>query len=185
MEEPRDLDTLLVRLFMSVPLFQELSKENLLELIPLARKVSFEKGDIVFSEGKSGESMYVVVAGQFEVFRVDDDLEKVILATLRPGEHFGEIALLEKVERTATVRATEHSLALRFSREALEQRPSLAMKLYRNMTRILSKRLRRTNNEVLLQVRRARRAEQKIQEYEKELKYWANKLRKSDGGIPA
>ncbi|TCS72379.1 CRP-like cAMP-binding protein [Sulfuritortus calidifontis] len=175
-QETKDLNTLLVRLFMAVPLFHELGKEDLLELIPLAQKVPFEAGDIVFNEGDEGESMYVAVSGRFEVYRWDDAQEKVPLAKIEPGEHFGEIALVENVRRTATVRALTPVLALRFTRSALEQRPVLAMKLYRNMTRILAKRLRSTNNEVMCQAKRARQAEKKIQEYEKELSHWAGKL---------
>lgn len=175
-QETRDLNSLLVRLFMAVPLFHELSKEDLLELIPLAQKVPFDECDIVFNEGDEGESMYVAVSGRFEVYRWDDAQEKVPLATIEPGEHFGEIALVENVRRTATVRALGRALALRFTRSALEQRPILAMKLYRNMTRILSKRLRSTNNEVMCQAKRARQAERKIEEYQKELSHWAGKL---------
>ena len=170
MQETKELDSLLVRLFMTVPLFHELSKEELMELIPLAHKMPFKSGQTVFNEGDEGEAMYVAVSGRFEVYRLDDAQNKVPLATVEPGEHFGEIALLAHVHRTATVRAVEPALALQFSRVALEQRPSLAMKLYRNMTRILSKRLRKTNNEVLLQAKRARLAEQKAREVEQELK---------------
>ena len=175
--EMHELNSLLVRLFMTVPLFHELGKDELLELIPLAQKVPFKTGQFAFSEGDAGETMYVAVSGRFEVFRGDGAQEKLVLATIDPGEHFGEIALVEHVRRTATVRALAPALALAFTRGALEQRPALAMKLYRNMTRILSKRLRKTNNEVLLQARRVRQAEEKAREYETELNRLLAKLR--------
>jgi cAMP-dependent protein kinase regulator len=61
-------------------------------------------GGIVFAQGQPGDAFYLIRSGQAEVAQVRDGKEDV-LRTLGPGDYFGEIALLGRVTRTATIRA--------------------------------------------------------------------------------
>jgi len=65
----------------------------------------FEPGEEVFHQGDLGDRIYIIVNGQAEVVRDDGDME-VMLARLGAGEYFGEMALLKKTNRGATVRCT-------------------------------------------------------------------------------
>ena len=64
----------------------------------------FEPGDIVFRQGDVGDSVYVIQDGECEVLRDKDGSEEV-LATLKHGDYFGEMALLSDQTRNATIRA--------------------------------------------------------------------------------
>ncbi len=63
----------------------------------------FEPGEEVFHQGDIGDRIYIIVGGQAEVVREENGNE-MVLARLGPGEYFGEMALLRKTPRTATVR---------------------------------------------------------------------------------
>jgi NADH dehydrogenase len=66
----------------------------------------FEAGDDVFRQGDLGDRLYIIVKGAVEVVREEPSGETV-LARLGPGEYFGEMALLQRTTRNATVRAAE------------------------------------------------------------------------------
>lgn len=70
-------------------------------------------GEVLIELGQKGEACYLVSEGKFEVLSE----EGKAVATLGPGDHFGEVALLRDVPRTATVRAVEPGVVLSLSRE--------------------------------------------------------------------
>lgn len=65
----------------------------------------FEPGDVVFRQGDPGDLVYSIVSGEVEIVREMPDGEERLLATMGPGEYFGEMALISDAARTATVRA--------------------------------------------------------------------------------
>ncbi|MGP0071873.1 MAG: cyclic nucleotide-binding domain-containing protein, partial [Bryobacteraceae bacterium] len=64
----------------------------------------FEAGDVVFQQGDLGDSVYVIEAGECDVLQQSDGSQK-LLATLKAGDYFGEMALLSDQSRNATIRA--------------------------------------------------------------------------------
>jgi CRP-like cAMP-binding protein len=109
---------------------------------------TFKDGEIIIRQGEVGDCMYVVQAGQVEVFQKLADSE-VRLATMGEGEFFGEMALFEREVRSATVRAVGEARVLTVDRHTLLRRfhedPSLAYRLVQT----LSQRLRRSNTEFM------------------------------------
>ena len=80
-------------------------------LTEISQKMIIEKysaNSLIIRQGDIGEKFYILRKGMLEVFMELDGKEQLI-ATLKPGEFFGEIALLEDCRRTATVRASEDS----------------------------------------------------------------------------
>lgn len=71
----------------------------------------FPKGAVLFREGDSGKEMYVVQSGRIAISKKVRDLEKV-LATLGPGEFFGEMAIISNKPRTATATVAEDARCL-------------------------------------------------------------------------
>ncbi|MBI3358044.1 MAG: FAD-dependent oxidoreductase [Nitrospirae bacterium] len=64
----------------------------------------FEAGDTIIQQGDIGDRMYIITEGEVEVSKKDSAERQTVLATLGPGEYFGEMALLSKQPRSATVR---------------------------------------------------------------------------------
>jgi NADH dehydrogenase len=69
------------------------------------RKEMYEPGQDIVREGDVGHRMYVISEGEVEVVRAAPDGSEEHLATLGPGQHFGEVAIFNDKRRTATVRA--------------------------------------------------------------------------------
>jgi CRP-like cAMP-binding protein len=143
-----ELDELIVRLIAGVDLFRHLDRQAIVDILRGASRAVFKAGEIVFEEGAEGHSLYVPVRGSFEVFRQQNG-NRVQLAKISPGGHFGEIALLGARRRTASVKALENSLAIRFSRQSLDTQPAVASLLYRNMACMLAERLIKADEEIM------------------------------------
>ena len=73
-------------------------------------------GDTLFERGDPGDALYVVASGRARVIGKDSSGREISLAVLKRSEHFGDIALLSDVPRTATVRAAEDLVVLRLDR---------------------------------------------------------------------
>jgi CRP-like cAMP-binding protein len=82
----------------SIPLFQTLSDEELREIAPFAEEVSVEEGTQLVREGDFSYEFFAIQEGQAEVTRGGEQL-----AELAPGDFFGEIGVLERDLRTASV----------------------------------------------------------------------------------
>jgi CRP/FNR family transcriptional regulator, cyclic AMP receptor protein len=95
-----------VALLQRSPLFQGLSKKQLLQVARLTDDLEVPAGTVLCEEGTIGREFFVIIEGQASVVKRGEPV-----ATLGAGEFFGEIALLEHVKRTATVTA---STPLRF-----------------------------------------------------------------------
>lgn len=137
-------------------LFQDLDVQALDTLIGAAGMLPFDDDAVVFEEGSIGDLMYVIVSGKMEVYRKDALGGEVRLAVLGEGDVFGEMAILEHVRRTASVRALGPSITLSLDRQALARHPDLTLQLYRNIARMLSRRLRLTTDELLSHETQAR-----------------------------
>ena len=82
----------------SIPLFQTVPDEELRQLAPFANEASVEQGRELVREGDFSYELFAIEEGEAEVLRDGEHL-----ADLGPGDFFGEIGLLEKDLRTATV----------------------------------------------------------------------------------
>lgn len=95
----------------SVPLFESLSKRHLKKLAGLTSTVEYDAGDTVIQEGEPGDSFFVTISGQAKVLSGGKTLHKLI-----PGDHFGEISLLDGRPRSASVVAETPLSLLRLPR---------------------------------------------------------------------
>jgi CRP/FNR family cyclic AMP-dependent transcriptional regulator len=84
-----------------VPLFSKLTDKQLQFIATQVEVLDFEKGKVLCREGESGGDFFIVLAGEAEVRRAGKVLNRV-----GTGEFFGEIALVDKGPRTATVTVT-------------------------------------------------------------------------------
>ncbi len=92
-------------LLRSVPLFADLEAEELERFSRVAVPRSFPAGTRVFHEGDRSDACYIVREGSFRVTREHSDGRAITLATLGPGEIFGELAMLDGDTRSASAEA--------------------------------------------------------------------------------
>jgi CRP/FNR family transcriptional regulator, cyclic AMP receptor protein len=128
-------DTKVVALKRS-PLFEGLTRKQLVQLARLTDDLDVPAGTVLCKEGKRGHEFFVIIEGEAEVTRAGKPL-----ATIGSGDFFGEIALLEHVVRTATVTA---KTPLRFFvvsdyafSSVLDTDPSIERKVLRGLARRL------------------------------------------------
>ncbi|MCB9522919.1 MAG: Stp1/IreP family PP2C-type Ser/Thr phosphatase [Myxococcales bacterium] len=133
-----------VQALRQMPLFQHLSYVELTEVLNVSELKLYEPGDLVFGEGSPGDSFFVVIEG-----RVGIRKGEVELARLGPGGHFGEMAIMDKGPRSATVMALMPSRLIRVGRKPLfrlmRKDKEIAVKLLWCFVQVLNQRLRMTN----------------------------------------
>jgi cAMP-dependent protein kinase regulator len=113
-------ERLLHNLLTTAPLFQPLDRQQRLDLMRRFRAHDVAAGVPLIEEGTAGQGLYVLMAGTAEVWK-RDGAHRVLLATLGPGEVFGEISLLEGEPATATVSAASQCTVLFLAREVFER----------------------------------------------------------------
>src|ERR1051325_9618575 len=96
-----------VELIKKVPLFSRLSKDSLSEVAAIDDEIDLPQGKELTREGDRGREFFVLLEGEAEVRKQGDEINH-----LGPGDFLGEIALITKQPRTATVRTTSAVRAL-------------------------------------------------------------------------
>jgi len=131
----------------ALPFFRHVPARELLHLQAMARLRDVGPGEAVVQEGSEGDAMFVIVAGRCAVRKGD-----VELARLGPGENFGEMSLVERAPRSASVVAEEDTRLLEFSRadlfRVLRASPDTGITLLWNLITILVGRLRETSTQL-------------------------------------
>ena len=140
-----------LQLIARVPLFAELSSAELERIADVAIPRSFPKGVRVFHEGDHSDACYIVRTGDLRVTREHSDGRAIALATLGPGDIFGELAMLDGGTRSASVETLSESVLLGLPatdvRRVIADHGDIAAKLIVAITR----RLRETNERVARQ----------------------------------
>jgi len=143
-----------------LPLFSALEKDGLRALIGCFEMFTVPAGNAVISEGEEGAEAYIVARGELEVRRTTEEGDVVTLARLANGALFGEMALLSRAPRAASVVACRPSILLVARRDALEavaeKRPDVGIELAAHCRRRMVANLVRTSK-VLLAVDPAER----------------------------
>ncbi|HMI92914.1 MAG TPA: DUF1003 domain-containing protein [Polyangiales bacterium] len=104
-----------------VPLFALLDAQEQAALAERVEHIAFAAGEVVFHAGDPGDSLYVVLVGEVEIFFTNDTGERIVVERCKPGDFFGEISLLDGGPRTASAQATAQVDALVVDRGDLEQ----------------------------------------------------------------
>lgn len=137
-------------LLRSVAIFRDLDTGELARVAEVCREQTFASGEYVFREGEAGNRLYLIVEGEVRISRDVPGSGEEALAILKPGAMFGEMAVFDRSERSTdaisnggtkviTIARSDFELLLDFNRE-------LAYKVLWAMVRMLSGRLRSTND---------------------------------------
>ncbi|MBA3490956.1 MAG: cyclic nucleotide-binding domain-containing protein [Rubrobacteraceae bacterium] len=131
-----------------IPLFADLSEEDLERLYRMAETVSIPTGQLVLREGDPGDSLYVVLEGELEVTKRQGS-QDVLLALYDPGQFFGEMALLEQAPRSASVRTVQESRLLVISQAAFQSLLSCSPAAPLRILHTVTSRLRSTESALI------------------------------------
>jgi serine/threonine protein phosphatase PrpC len=136
--------TLKLELLHKMPLFRFLTYQELVRVLNITEVRSFEAQQQVFAEGQEGDELFLVLTGRVRVHTGD-----TTIATLSTGQHFGEMALVDKAARSASVSADEPSKLLVLRRrdffEIVRKDHDVAVKLLWSFLGVLTERLRDTS----------------------------------------
>lgn len=143
----QDAQMLLVKLSERVKAFHGLSPAEIGELLVHAEKCTFGAMTDIVKEGNVGNHMYVILAGNARVTK-DNMGHAVELAQLGPADSFGEMSLADGETRNATVTALEPCILVRISDQAIDHKPEIGLKVYRNICRVLTERLRTADEQL-------------------------------------
>jgi CRP/FNR family transcriptional regulator, cyclic AMP receptor protein len=140
-----------VELLRRVPLFNELSTEELEQVAQVAVPRAYPAGVRVFHEGDPGDACYIVRTGGCRVTRQHSDGRALILASFGPGDFFGELAMFDGESRSASIETSEETELLAITggqmRAILAKHPEITVKLVIALTR----RLRAANERIARQ----------------------------------
>ena len=142
---------LLHKLAEHIKVFQDLTPAEISGLLAKAEKCTYHTGTTIIKEGSVGAYMYVIFDGTAIVTKKGNEGD-VELARLNAADSFGEMALADREARCATVTAMTSCVLVRFGEQLLVRNPEIAMKVYRNVTMLLSERLRRTDEKLVWQL---------------------------------
>lgn len=158
-------------------LFKGMSDEDLERILQLGRIEYWAAGATVLEEGEHGPRMMVLLDGEAEVFRNDPSGVPRLLATVRSGEVLGEMSLLLRAPRTATVRALSAIQAFAMDQHRFEdlvdQGDVAVLRLGLQLGRGLARRLHLLNAQVVDQAMRLEHGEGEVANARQEiLKLW-------------
>ena len=121
----------------SIPIFSKLDQKILEDLAGEFSTETFEPGVTVIQEGGKGDKFYIAVRGSLQVLKKGPDGVDKPIVVLTDGDHFGEIALLKSVPRTASLKTIAHTSCLSLSHERfsrlVESQPELLKALEESM----------------------------------------------------
>jgi CRP/FNR family cyclic AMP-dependent transcriptional regulator len=138
-----------IKLLKQIPLFKDFKVTEIMNIAMVAEQECFRAGDVIFKEGGAGDALYVIKKGQVRVVKRDASGEEHTLAHLKPGEYFGEISLVDRSPRSASVCADKDTELIKIKRtdfrNLIAGNKEIERKFYKSFTEVLCERLRVTN----------------------------------------
>ena len=132
----------------AIPLFRDLPEKDLADIAGLLIDRKYPRDAVIYEDGSIGDYMYIISEGQVKVTKMSEDGREKILEILGPGDFHGEMALLDRAPRSASVKTTTPCVLLALSRQdflgLLKQNHELTLELIR----VLVRRLRETDEQI-------------------------------------
>jgi len=139
-----------IALLKQAAIFADLDEGELQRVAEVCREEKFQGAETVFKEGEPGNRLYIIVEGEVRISRNIPGSGEEALAVLKKGSVFGEMAILDRSERSTDAIANADSLLLTISRSDFELlmdfNRDIAYKVLWAIVRLLSSRLRTTND---------------------------------------
>ena len=138
--------------FRRAPLFTELSDRQLTALAAIARPETYKAGDSIFKEGDPGDRLFLIAEGAVRISRVVPGAGEEAIAVLQAGACFGEMAVLDRPDRSTDAIANRSTTVWAIGQPeldlVLEADHELGYRFLRALVRQLSRRLGAANDQV-------------------------------------
>jgi CRP/FNR family cyclic AMP-dependent transcriptional regulator len=129
----------------NIPVFRQLTRNELLEVNELLHERTYEAGEIIFEKGEIGHGIYIILSGRVRVNPCPELSESAVLE-LATGDLIGELSLFDETPRLATLVAAERtSMVALFQSEfssLLTTNKSIGVKVLTEITRLMGRRVR-------------------------------------------
>jgi len=132
----------------AIPFFTQLSEGEIDVLRSLSAEKHYPKNAVVLTEGEMGDSLYMIQSGKVKVFIGDQDGREMILKILGPGDFFGEMSMIDKQPRSASVTTIESSVFLGLSHAAFEKCVEKIPRIANMVMRVLAQRVREADRKI-------------------------------------
>ncbi|MBI4201969.1 MAG: cyclic nucleotide-binding domain-containing protein [Chloroflexi bacterium] len=129
-----------------VPLFSSLPEEDLERLCESAEEVCLSPGEVLCKEGEPGDKAYILKSGELEVLKETGGRQVLLSLRNEPGDILGEMALLEQMPRTATVRASRESVLYAIHKEQFDHLLDISTAAAKAVMHTVLQRWRSTEN---------------------------------------
>jgi CRP/FNR family cyclic AMP-dependent transcriptional regulator len=137
-------------LILNIPILAKLKDKELKTIEKYMNLLDVIPGDTVFEEGDRGDYVCFVVEGSLDVFKRSETGESILISTLSKGRSIGEMAVVDDLPRSATVKARTKSTLITLSREnfnyILAENSTVGVKILKGIARLLSMNLRKTSS---------------------------------------
>ena len=131
----------------SLQMFRYLRYKELVRIMNISHTESYAAGDYVFREGEEGQDMYVMLSGTVQL-----DKGGVKVVEMSRGQHFGEMALVDRSQRSLSAVAVTDARLIAIKRTdfyaVIKKEPPLAVKLLWSFVQVLTERLRKTTSDL-------------------------------------
>ena len=126
-----------------VPIFSNLTTEEMLEIASITSEKTFEKGEMIYMAGDSSDNLYVIHKGKVKITRLTESGKEQVIRILGPGEFLGELSLFSSVAMTDNGEAIEKVTMCMISGEKLKalmaRYPSITFKIMEELSMRLEK----------------------------------------------
>ena len=130
-------------LLKSVNLFQNIPGNILSKIAQIALEIHLEEKDVIFKEGDSGSSLFVIISGKVDIIKNNQ-----IIANLEQGNCIGEMSLLDQEPRSADAVSNGESILLKIDQDGFFELMASNSEIIKQIMKMLTKRLRQTNKKL-------------------------------------
>ncbi len=145
---------LLFSVLKELPPFNELKKTDLDEILSIVHERNYVQGEYIFLQNDPGIGLYFLLEGEVSIYRESLSKLKVKLANFSTGDFFGELALIDRGDRSASAVAdTNCKIGIIFKpdlEEVIRKKPKIGVAVMSGLARIIVTRLRNLNEEYIL-----------------------------------
>ncbi len=121
-----------------VPIFNHLEKDQMDEIMGVARSISFHRGEMIYRAGQRSDSLYIVNKGKIKIYRLSESGKEQLVRILKPGDFTGELALFKETTHESFAEAMEKTRVCLIKRSNLQKfllkYPSISLKLLAEFT---------------------------------------------------